>query len=66
MNIFKGLLFLQEYLREDEPDDEDYGQFYGNHVANEKQFREPWDRRRRDPSLQPLKHGHACSVGGCG
>ncbi len=64
MNIFSGLLFLHGHivnvdlakrLAGDTPA-EDYGQTYGNHVANEKHFREPWDRHRRDPSLQPIKH----------
>ena len=77
MNIFNGLLFLQGHIanvelarsltqsRADVEPTEDYGQTYGNHVANEKHFREPWDQHRRDPSLQPIKPGDACSVGGC-
>ena len=72
MNIFAGLLFLHGHisnadlastLAEPTPA-EDYGQTYGNQVANEKQFREPWDKHRRDPSLQPLQHPEACV--GCG
>jgi hypothetical protein len=74
MNIFTGLLFLQGHITNsdlagslaDTTPAEDYGQTYGNHVANEKQFRAPWDKRRRDPSLQPIEHPDACSVGGCG
>ena len=78
MNFFQGLLFLHGHIVNTElakslirsdaesTPDEDYGQTYGNHVANEKHFREPWDQHRRDPSLQPIKHGNACSVGGCG
>ena len=77
MNIFKGLLFLHGHITNaelassltrsgtDTDVAEDYGQTYGNHVANEKQFRERWDQHRRDPSLQPIKHPQPC-VGGCG
>jgi hypothetical protein len=62
MNIFAGLLFLQGHIANpdlaqtlsDHQPAEDYGQTYGNHVANEKQFREPWDKHRRDPSLHPV------------
>ena len=72
MNIFAGLLFLHGHisnadlarsLAEPMPT-EDYGQTHGNQVANEKQIREPWDKRRRDPSLQPIAHQDACV--GCG
>jgi len=73
MNIFSGLLFLQGHVANsdlasslaDNTPAEDYGQTYGNQVANEKHFREPWDQHRRDPSLQPIKHGDACGAVGC-
>jgi hypothetical protein len=62
MNIFSGLLFLQGHIADtdlanslaDNQPAEDYGQTYGNQVANEKHFREPWDKHRRDPSLHPI------------
>jgi len=62
MNIFAGLLFLQGHITNtelaqsltDNQPAEDYGQTYGNQVANEKHFREPWDKHRRDPSLHPV------------
>ncbi len=74
MNIFTGLLFLQGHITNtdlahslaDRTPAEGYGQTYGNEIANEKQFRERWDKHRRDPSLQPLEHDVACSVVGCG
>lgn len=77
MNIFQGLLFLHGHISNaalasslarsgvETTPEEDYGQTYGNRIANEKHFREPWDQRRRDPSLQPIQHPNAC-VGGCG
>ena len=73
MNIFSGLLFMHGHITNPElakrlagePETEDYGQTYGNHVANEKHFREPWDQHRRDPSLQPIVHPDPCLGGGC-
>jgi len=62
MNVFAGLMFLQGHITNtelahslaDNQPAEDYCQTYGNHVANEKHFREPWDKHRRDPSLHPV------------
>ena len=74
MNIFAGLLFLQGHIANtelassltDKQPTEDYGQTYGNEVANEKHFREPWNQHRRDPSLQPIRHRDAPCTAGCG
>ncbi len=74
MNIFTGLLFLHGHitnvelakrLADNQPAD-DYGQTYGNQLANEKHFRAPWDKHRRDPSLQPTRHGIPDCTVGCG
>jgi hypothetical protein len=74
MNIFTGLLFqhghitnvdLAKRLADTKPAD-DYGQTYGNQVANEKHFRESWDKNRRDPSLQPIRQRDPDCTVGCG
>lgn len=74
MNIFSGLLFLQGHISNtdlvnslaDTTPAKDYGQTYGNKVANKKALRETWDEHLRDPSLQPTCHPDARTAAGCG
>jgi hypothetical protein len=57
MSLFKSQLFTEEsprlVLDLDQPTNA-FGPTYGNHIANEKQFREAWDGNCQDRPLQPI------------
>ena len=44
MNVYTGLLFLHGHLVDLRAVDPDYGQTYGNRVANDRVLRESWER----------------------
>jgi hypothetical protein len=68
MSLFKSQMFTDETPAPCLDFDKDGGPFgptFGNHVANRKAFREPWEHRRRRASAAAIDADCVC-VGGCG
>ena len=67
MSLFKSLMFIEDAPLPSldlEDDGEAFGPTFGNHLASERRFREPWEPRRHVASPVPADL-EACDAGGC-